>query len=560
MNAISSFLPPPFSIRPYYHPSKRISVFYRREAVIDAVIRGQFAAAALCSSSSKGKRRLPIIPSKQTNLKAEIRPSDNSFLTDSQTNHDDELTYKQLKELVQLIQHHDELYYTPGLQPQISDDEYDALTRREDEILLLYPHLLARLEHDPEIVTSSQGIRWSAGRFQKNKEINPSNTFTITGEELFNNTNQGKISHLTHAPMQSLDNAMNPQQVVQWIQRVRKKLYTQSENVGKQLLLQLRAEPKLDGLSVSLRYRRQHDVTVHSSMHPIYSLVWGATRGDGQRGEDVTDAVLAMKYIQDDSKNSTSSFPRIKGKIPISFHLPSSFSSYTPEVIEIRGEVILPTITFHTMNQLQPSAHNSDMNRTFSNARNAASGILLRFKDQTAQEVEETQRLRSYLRFYAYGLEMSVDPSEHILPNNVTPYDDICTTLTEMGFTIPTPNETISLTLHPNETVTEQECNDLFHYHSSISTLYSRQSSSNNKNNNDHSNISEDQLDIDGAVYKVSNPMYRTLLGSSTRAPRWAIAHKYPPTCGVTQLLNIEIQVGRTGYVNLLFLFFVVVE
>ena len=547
---------------------------------------------------------------------------------EEEENHDNHKSiYKKFKELVKLIQYHDTLYYTPGLQPQISDEEYDALIRREEEILLTYPSFARLLRQDLDFIPSTQGIRWSSLSSSSaihtysqdiKKEKHSTNSTTITStttitarahddEVVSKSKIVGKRIHLLDAPMLSLENAMNPTQVIQWISRIQKKLSSSSslyqegedDDGMKSLVLQIRAEPKLDGLSVSLRYEKQKNtnhyhpssssttsLNTNDPIHGLYTLVWGATRGNGQMGEDVTDAVMAMtssfhpkNHNTTWMENESSSFSSL-GKIPYSFSLPSSFTLSSsachpiPEIIEIRGEVILPTHMFHTLNQQQQQQQQSSSNdtynhRTFSNARNAASGILLRYKDHpTMEEIQETQRLRSYLRFYAYGLEMSPMEEEKetssvnhdgnnttttmtVLPKaNKGKIKDIYSLLTDMGFTIPIPNKIITLTLHANQTITEEDCKELFQYHSSLSTLYSRSSSSShtkdvNNNNNNINNPPE--LDIDGAVYKISDPVYCDLLGSSTRAPRWAIAHKYPPTCGVTQLLHVEVQVGRTG-------------
>ncbi len=161
------------------------------------------------------------------------------------------------------------------------------------------------------------------------------------------------------------------------------------------------------------------DISQSSSPSPnVYHLEWGATRGDGERGEDVTDVANAIDAIPQKLV-----FPWRSSQ-----QLEKSTNSL-PDIIEVRGEVVLPTSIFVELtsskaddeeeeNDVEGESESSSkqsgaralLPTQFSNARNAASGILVRRKSQsemTPEEVDYTKKLRSYLRFYAYSIAFS---------------------------------------------------------------------------------------------------------------------------------------------------------
>jgi len=444
--------------------------------------------------------------------------------------------YKDLQRLTTLIQEHDHLYYTPGLSPKISDEEYDALTEREAALCRQNPRFLKRLEQE-----SSLGSKVSryGGRVGP---IISSDSQGGTG---------GKLFHLEKSPMQSLDNAMMSTQVVKWMNRVRRILFkARDEEDDDDKVIEIIAEPKMDGLSLSLRY------VLHDEAEKHYKLEWGATRGDGKRGENVTDAINAMDII------------------------PKTFVFDTqrelPAVIEVRGEVVLPTSIFETLsktscainsscdekgdddgqetnnegNQKQPADQFRPLlSNTFSNARNAASGILMRRKsvsEMKDEEVENTRKFRSFLRFYAYSIAFSTEASNAINSIYYSDGIEMRQVLETCGFAVPNPYQVIPITLRKEEEVVESDCQTLFDYHSSV--MSNRHEASEIKASDSQSFTFD--FDVDGAVYKVSNVFDRAVLGSSSRVPRWAIAHKFPAQCAITTLQGIEIQIGRTGAIT----------
>ncbi|MBT4889807.1 MAG: NAD-dependent DNA ligase LigA, partial [Rhodospirillales bacterium] len=312
----------------------------------------------------------------------------------------------ELKALAQEIAQHDKAYHQKD-SPTISDADYDALRQRNDALEKLHPDLI--------------------------RDDSPSKRVGAQVASGF-----GKITHAR--PMLSLGNAFSEQDVGDFLVRIGKFLGLDADEV-----VEIAAEPKIDGLSVSLRYENG-------------DLKYGATRGDGSEGEDVT---ANMKTFSEDQ------IPRI---------LPEG----APEVVEIRGEVFMAKPDFAALNdrQVERSA------KVFANPRNAAAGSL--------RQLDTKVTAGRKLRFFAYGWgEASAELG--------TKHADVLTLFKSWGF-VTNPLAKVCFTLHD------------------IMTLYR--------------NIEEQRAsldyDIDGIVYKVNRLDWQQRLGTVTRSPRWAIAHKFP--------------------------------
>lgn len=266
------------------------------------------------------------------------------------------------------------------------------------------------------------------------------------------------LSKVLHrVPMRSLDNAFADEDVADFVGRVRRFL-----NLAENAEIVLTAEPKIDGLSCSLRYEGG-------------TLVMAATRGDGAVGEDVTANVRTIADI------------------------PQEISGAIPDVFEVRGEVYMSKADFEAINARAAE----DGTKLFANPRNAAAGSL-RQKDPKITASRP-------LRFLAHGWgETSALPGER-------QYDVIKAI---EGWGIPVDPRFVRL-------ATTQEV--LAHYRS-IEALRA-----------------DLPFDIDGVVYKVDRLDWQARLGFVAKAPRWAIAHKFPAERAETTLEAIDIQVGRTG-------------
>ena len=226
-----------------------------------------------------------------------------------------------LMRLAKEIGRHDRLYHDQDA-PEISDAEYDALVRENRELEAQFPHLVR---------ADSPSRRLGAAP----------------------TTALAKVPHAR--PMLSLDNAFSDEEVREFVTRVRRFLSLPPEEP-----VALRAEPKIDGLSCSLRYERGQ-------------LVLGATRGDGTVGEDVTPNVRTISDI------------------------PHSISG-APDILEVRGEVYMSKADFETLNERQESIGG----KVFANPRNAAAGSL-RQKDPSVTAARP-------LRFMAHGWGETSEP------------------------------------------------------------------------------------------------------------------------------------------------------
>jgi DNA ligase (NAD+) len=329
-----------------------------------------------------------------------------------------------LMRLAKEIAKHNRLYHTLDT-PAISDAEYDALVRENNALEAAFPHLVR--EDSP------------------NKAVGAAPA--------------GHLSKVTHAkPMLSLDNAFADEDVADFVGRVRRFL-----NLADDAEVVLTAEPKIDGLSCSLRY--EHGV-----------LVMATTRGDGAVGEDVTANVATIADIPQQL---------------VGLGLPAIF--------EIRGEVYMAKSDFDAIN----ARAEAEGTKLFANPRNAAAGSL-RQKDASVTASRP-------LRFLAHGWgECSSLPGE-------TQYD------------VMKAIESWGLPIDPRFIRTASVEETLSHYRA-IEHLRA-----------------DLPFDIDGVVYKVDRLDWQTRLGFVAKAPRWAIAHKFPAERAETTLEAIDIQVGRTG-------------
>ncbi len=279
--------------------------------------------------------------------------------------------------------------------------------------------------------------------------------------------------------------------------RVRKALGLQDADPAVEYV----AELKFDGLAINLRYENG-------------VLVQAATRGDGEMGEDVTNNIRTM------------------GQIPL--RLPSS----APKVLEVRGEVYMRRDDFEALNERQRAkiAAGAKGEKTFVNPRNAAAGAVRQLDSKIAAQRP--------LSFFAYGVGevvMAGSPPGADLnasANNNAPaaqaasaahataaatpswrtHYELLQTLKSWGFPV------------ADQVTIAQAATQLIAYHQRIA-------------------LERDSLpyDIDGVVYKVNSLALQLQLGFVTREPRWAVAHKYPAQEQMTQVLAIDVQVGRTG-------------
>ena len=268
-----------------------------------------------------------------------------------------------------------------------------------------------------------------------------------------------KFESVTHAvPMLSLGNVFNQEDLFAFARRIDERLPNQK--------VQYDVELKLDGLAISLWYENG-------------VLVRGVTRGDGETGEDITQNVKTIRNL-----------PKVL----------SSQHQAIPELLEVRGEVLMPKQGFEKLNADQEAKGE----KTFANPRNAAAGSL--------RQLDPNITASRPLAFYAYGIAQCQ-------PNHgLETMHDSLHWLTKFGFEIAERQflcASIEEVQQRYEQI-QQERPDL-------------------------------KVEIDGMVIKVDSLKQQQQLGFLSREPRWAIAYKFPAQAALTKVENIDWQVGRTG-------------
>jgi len=322
------------------------------------------------------------------------------------------------------IEQHDYRYYVLDT-PSIPDAGYDRLMRE-----------LLALEADyPELVTPESPSQRVAGQVSEGFE---------------------EVQHQT--PMLSLANAFSDEEIHQFHDRVIKGLEISHVTYA--------AEPKLDGVAISLRYESG-------------KLQQAATRGDGSTGEDVTSNVRTISAI------------------PLQLQARDGSGSW-PASLEVRGEIYMPLAGFRTYNERAAQQGLKEL----VNPRNAAAGSL--------RQLDPRLTAKRPLAFYAYAAVAATGiPDSHF---------QAMRKLKEWGFPV-----------NPEIRQVQDAAGCVAYYRAMAEKR------------------SGLPYDIDGVVYKVDLREQQETLGFVSRAPRWAIAQKFPAQEEITRLLDIDIQVGRTG-------------
>jgi len=329
------------------------------------------------------------------------------------------------EQLREQIRFHNYRYYVLD-DPQVPDAEYDRLLRELQALEAEHPDLV------------------SADSPTQRVGANPLSAF-------------GEVKH--EVPMLSLDNAFDDDEVGEFDRRVREKLEVETVDYT--------AEPKLDGLAVSLLYEDG-------------VLVRGATRGDGSSGEDITQNVRTIQSI------------------PLKL-----LGQGYPRRLEVRGEVFISHAGFAALNEHQQAQEQ----KLFANPRNAAAGSLRQLDPRIT-----TQRP---LEIYCYGIGL-VEGGQ--LPDS---HSGILKQLRDWGLRVYAGIEKVT---------------GLAGCVGYYKKLGEQRSSL--------------PFDIDGVVFKVDRLDYQQRMGFVSRAPRWAIARKFPAQEELTTVLDIDVQVGRTGAIT----------
>ena len=306
--------------------------------------------------------------------------------------------------------------------PAIPDAEYDGLFRELQELEAQHPQLVT-----PDSPTQRVGAAPVAS-----------------------------FSQVTHGtPMLSLNNAFTEEEVLAFDRRVREAVDAAT--------IEYAAEPKFDGLAVSLTYADG-------------MLTTGATRGDGYVGEDVTANLKTLRAI------------------PLKLR-----AAHPPAVLEVRGEVLMLRADFERMNRGQRERGEKE----FVNPRNAAAGALRQLDAQITASRP--------LSFYAYGTGAPLDAG-------LRKHSRVLDRLAELGFPVAAARRVV------------KGGAGMLDYYRELGAARAKL-----------------PFDIDGVVYKVNDLSVQNALGFVSRAPRFALAHKFPAEEATTVVAGIDVQVGRTG-------------
>lgn len=336
--------------------------------------------------------------------------------------HTPDKTIKRWESLRDSIEEHNRRYYQLD-DPLISDSAYDQLMQELIQLEQNYPDL--RTADSP---TQRVGAA-------------PLSRFEPVAYEI---------------PMLSLQNGFSDDELHAFNKRARERLKTDE--------IEYVAEPKLDGLAISLLYRNG-------------TLIRASTRGDGTTGENVTNNVRTVRSIP----------LRLRG-------------IEWPETVEVRGEIFMPKKGFLALNER--AKQNNE--KVFANPRNAAAGSL--------RQLDAAVTAKRPLAFFGYGQGRLSESHHPRLQQELLEW------FSDWGIPVCSEIEAVKGI---------EGCIANFR-----KLVARRQSLS---------------YEIDGVVYKINRFDYQERMGFVARAPRWAIARKFPADEAITQVLDIEVQVGRTG-------------
>jgi len=351
------------------------------------------------------------------------------------------------------IERHNHLYYVLDA-PSIPDAEYDKLFRELQSLEAQHPELLS--VDSPTQCVGGKPLKAFAEVQPRHGAAEPTGTGVAASHPLPQTagfaSNVSKVQHRT--PMLSLNNAFSEEEVHAFDARIREALGIPE--------VEYAVEPKFDGLAITLTYSNG-------------IFVQGATRGDGNTGEDVTENLRTVHAIP------------LRLKKPIAD-------------VEVRGEVLMFKRDFARLNDEQRARGEKE----FANPRNAAAGSL--------RQLDSRITASRHLSFFAYGVglcEGAVLPTRH---------DQQLALMQSWGVPVAQQRRVVS------------GVDGLLKYYKETGAQRAGL-----------------PFDIDGVVYKVNDIAQQQQLGFVSRAPRWAVAHKFPAEEALTTLLDIEVQVGRTG-------------
>ena len=328
---------------------------------------------------------------------------------------------REVRQLREAIEHHDYLYYIKN-RPQISDHQYDRLFRRLQDLEEAFPGL--RSDVSPTRKVGAPPV--DALKKRKHTET-----------------------------MLSLDSSDEEKDVKAFLKRMEKEAGGEVSFV---------TEPKFDGLSVEIVYE-----------HGAFS--YGATRGDGVTGEDVSENVKTIRSL------------------PLQLRK----DNHVPEILSVRGEILLGKVNFQELNK-QRIEKGED---PFANARNAAAGMIRQLDSKKVADKPLEIFFYEIISQTGKGFGTHLEMLEHLPEWGLRTYEEY------------------------------SECRSFDEISASFRALDEKRE--------------ELAFEIDGLVIKMNDRRLREKIGIRQRSPRWAFAWKFQPKKEITELVDIIVQVGRTG-------------
>ena len=372
-----------------------------------------------------------------------------------------------------------------------------------------------------------------------------------------------KLKHVHLTPMLSLSTSKTHESLRAWLTLCLKACKGEIFDGGG---CEIVCEPKLDGVSLSLVYKKvQAPPDAASSSTTAYELSNASTRGNGASGTSVKRNLY-----------------KING-VPDVVQLPTGYVSSDADILEVRGEVIMGRTVFE---KILNDGLGKENGNAYNNARNAASGMLQTIynddgdsgggEDHSRGEEFGEENIAEFARSAHPQAPSSSSPSTSSRPLDFVCYQCCSSTSNDMsvmkeaGFQVPSPTLTFTLNVTDgngngndidddveNDKIVDSAMKELVNYHKKVSKIRPPSAAYNGERvysvSGDETSRGGEGLseyEMDGVVFKVKNENVRRSMGDTSTAPRWAIAYKFPPSTATTKILSVSNQVGRTGVIT----------
>lgn len=386
----------------------------------------------------------------------------------------------------------------------LSDEEYDALFHEIVDLEKAYPQLI-KPDSPTQTLESARDSKLSSQLARQITQGDFANRF----EELLapiGSTNNGfdKVAHFER--MYSIQDVFSYEEVDQWYDR----LVNEIARIGKpNLEPSVTCEVKIDGVALAVVYKDGE-------------IVRAATRGDGVIGDEITNNALTICDLPKQLQGDYPKWIEVRGEVYIS---KAEFLEYNQHLVEQMAQYEIELQAYQTEKIRRRNLSNAEKaklsslvapkkpSKLFANERNTAAGSI--------RQKDSSQVAKRPLRFYAHGIGGAASYPEQTKDLSSYKQHEIYQILKEWGLAVPSWTRTAQGYAEIHQVLDE----------------FTRQRD-------------ELPLVIDGVVLKIQDRQLQSQIGFTARTPRWAVAYKFPPREVTTRLLDIQVQVGRTGRVT----------